>query len=232
MHILLVEFDKMLRKKMLRLFYPEYEVLEAEECNKAKVLFKEKKPDLCILDVNLKDGSGYELCHYFRTISDVLVLFVTVRDDEESIVQGLEVGGDDYITKPFSSRELLSRIKALLRRSSIKNQGEKQIFYTGDYIFDKYGQIYYKDRKEIELSATELQIVKLLLCNSGCLITRECMIDKIWDVKGNFVEDNTLTVNVSRLRKKLGTFEGIPYIKTVKGIGYRWNVPVIEKSNE
>ena len=85
MQILLVEDDKLLRKNMKRLFYPEYEVLEAEECNKAKVLFKEKKPDLCILDVNLKDGSGYELCHYFRTISDVLVLFVTVRDDEERI---------------------------------------------------------------------------------------------------------------------------------------------------
>lgn len=211
---------------MKYLLSSDYEVEEAKTCREAEALFRQKTVDLCILDINLEDGSGYEVCRRLRRHSAVPILFVTVRDDEESIIKGLEVGGDDYVTKPFSSRQLLARVKALLRRSYSYKKRECKYLYSGDYVFDLNNRIIYKNSEEMPLSPTELQMAELLMLNYGCLISRERMLEKIWDSRGNFVENNTLTVNISRLRKKLGEFEGVPYIRTMKGIGYRWDVPV------
>lgn len=225
--ILLLEDDPAIRSSLRKLLGQEYEITEADTCAKAGELFEREHPDLCILDVNLGDGNGYEVCRQFRMFSVVPVLFVTVFGDEESVIRGLAAGGDDYISKPFSAGQLLARVHALLRRSTVYANMPNDRLKTGAYIYDRRQSVLMRGSQEVSLSYTELQILELLLANYGCLVARTQMFAKIWDKRGNFVEDNTLTVNISRLRKKLGSYDGVPYIRTVTGIGYRWEVPVV-----
>ena len=167
--------------------------------------------DLIILDIALPDGSGYDLCEKIKEKTTTPCLFLSAKEEEEDIVRGLELGADDYITKPFGTKELLVRINKILKRSI------KQKIITLNHIkidLDK-AKVYLND-EIINLTALEYRIINLLFTNLNRIITRETLMSIIWDDEGNYVNDNTLTVSIKRIRNKLGS----DIIKTVKGIGY------------
>ncbi len=169
--------------------------------------------DLIILDVTLPDGSGFELYENMKRINSAPVIFLTALDDEDNIVSGLELGAADYITKPFSTRELLARIK----RFDKKKNGEGSVITVGNITADTEKHSVIKNGKEAELTALEFRILILLMKNKGKVVSRDLILEKIWDIAGNFVNDNTLTVYIKRIRQKLDT----DLIKTVKGVGYK-----------
>ena len=220
--ILVVEDDVYLRndiKKILSM--NDYEVCTACNKNEAMQYFsKDNNIDLFLLDVMLPDGNGFDLCKEIRAFTMEPVIFLTCCDDEESIISGLNSGADDYITKPFRTTELLARIQAHLRRQSL-NAGIKK-FTSGDLIIDM-------DNKEIStqggvmvMTPLEYQLMQMFISNPGIILKREMFLEKIWDNNGNFIEDSSLTVYISRLREKLGNYKNKPYIETVRGFGYRW----------
>lgn len=170
--------------------------------------------DLVILDINLPDGSGIDLCREIRKTSNVPIIFLTANDMEIDIVTGLESGADDYITKPFSLAVLRARINAVVRR----RQSDGNKFEEGDFSFDFDNMLFYADNVPVELSKTEQRLLKLLVANRGVTLSRDMLIDRVWTDGSEFVEENALSVAVKRLRKKL---PGIP-LKTVYGIGYVW----------
>ena len=170
--------------------------------------------DLVILDINLPDGSGIDLCREIRKTSNVPIIFLTANDMEIDIVTGLESGADDYITKPFSLAVLRARINAVVRR----RQSDGNKFEEGDFSFDFDNMLFYADNVPVELSKTEQRLLKLLVSNRGVTLSRDMLIDRVWTDGAEFVEENALSVTVKRLRKKL---PGIP-LKTVYGIGYIW----------
>ena len=170
--------------------------------------------DLVILDINLPDGSGIDLCREIRKTSNVPIIFLTANDMEIDIVTGLESGADDYITKPFSLAVLRARINAVARR----RQSDGNKFEEGGFSFDFDNMIFYADNVPVELSKTEQRLLKILVANRGLTLSRDMLIDRVWTDGAEFVEENALSVTVKRLRKKL---PGIP-LKTVYGIGYVW----------
>lgn len=186
----------------------------------AEKLVREKDFDLLILDINLPDGSGLELCRRVRIFSRVPVALLTVKDMETDIVRGLECGADDYITKPFSLMVLRARVRALLRRTA----GEKQAEYRDDvfrFSFDRME--FYKRGSVVELSKTEQRILYLLVSNAGRILTRERLMEWVWPEGTEYVEDNALSVGIRRLRDKLEDVPSKPvYIRTVYGRGYVW----------
>ena len=212
--ILLVEDDFYLRDGLCELLKNQaYDVHSAENCQQAQKLFYTEAFDLVILDVMLPDGSGLNLCTELRAAgSDVPILFLTACDEEYQIVRGLDAGGDDYVTKPFKMQELLSRIRALLRRksSTVLNQDEMQI--------DIATMSVKKGGTALPLTPTEFQILTFLVSNKGVIVTRSSLLSRIWDCDGNYIDDNTLSVHISRLREKIGT----EHLKTIRGVGYRW----------
>lgn len=192
--ILLVEDDKTLNKNIaFALENAGYNVIKADGIQSAEKLFQ--AVDLIILDIMLPDGNGKDFCRKIRQNSQVPIIFLTSCDDEADIVDGLDIGGDDYITKPFRLRELLSRVKANLRRIPVI--------------------------PEMELTAVEQKLLDYLKLNHGRYLTREQILDYLWDCKGVFVNDNTLSVNISRLREKLKKSGGGQII-TKRGLGYKW----------
>lgn len=212
--ILLVEDDSFLRDGLTEVLQGEgYDVVSAENCAKARELILLSAFNLMIFDVMLPDGSGLDLCTQLRsTGSTVPLLFLTACDDEIQIVRGLDAGADDYVTKPFRLLELLSRVRALLRRNA------SAVYSGGSISIDLKIMTAYKDGAALNLTPTEFMILSTLIQNSGVIVTRSVLLEKIWDCDGSFVDDNTLSVHVSRLREKLGTNQ----IATVRGIGYRW----------
>lgn len=160
----------------------------------------------------LPDGNGFDLFKKIRRYSDLPVIFLTAVDDEDSVVNGLELGADDYITKPFSTRELIARIKRVANKNSKKN-----IITVSGITLDLDKSAVFENGKQLELTALEYKLLSLLMQNAGKVVTRELIFEKIWDVSGNFVNDNTLTVYIKRIRKKLDA----DIIKTVKGMGYQ-----------
>lgn len=168
--------------------------------------------DVAVLDIMLPDGNGFDLFKKIRRYSDLPVIFLTAVDDEDSIVNGLELGADDYITKPFSTRELIARIKRVANKNSKKN-----IITVSGVTLDLDKSAVFENGKQLELTALEYKLLSLLMQNAGKVVTRELIFEKIWDVSGNFVNDNTLTVYIKRIRKKLDA----DIIKTVKGMGYQ-----------
>lgn len=192
--ILLIEDDETLNKNIaLALELEGYDVVKTKSIQNAEELFRDV--DLIILDVLLPDGNGKQFCRKIRESSQIPVIFLTSCDDESDIVEGLDMGGDDYITKPFRLRELLSRIKANLRRIPVV--------------------------PEMELTAVESKLLNYLKRNCGQYLTREQILEYLWDCKGIFVNDNTLSVNISRLREKLKKSGG-GQIVTKRGLGYKW----------
>lgn len=181
-----------------------------------KIILKEQI-DLVLLDVTLPDGNGFDICKYIKEKSDIPVIFLTAQDEETSVVIGLDLGADDYIVKPFRTRELISRINSVLRRYDKSFEKSNIIQYKNIKIDTNMAKVY-KDNEEIIFTSLEYKILLMLFSNQNKLITREALLDKIWDIAGNFVNDNTLTVYIKRIREKLGDED---VIKTVRGLGYR-----------
>ena len=172
---------------------------------------------IVLLDVTLPDGNGFDLCKYIKQTLDIPVIFLTAKDEEASVVNGLDLGADDYIAKPFRTRELISRINSVLRRYGNSTQKSKIIQYKNVKIDVDIAKVY-KNDEEIIFTSLEYKILLMLFSNKNKLVTREQLLDKIWDVAGNFVNDNTLTVYIKRIREKL---QDESIIKTVRGLGYR-----------
>ena len=231
MQILLVEDNKSISKALkYNLEQHNYRVLIAEnlkeakqlletqpllgvqELQKTKKLQKAQRIDLIILDVTLPDGNGFDFYKEIKEKYGISTIFLTAKDEENDVVRGLELGAEDYVTKPFSTRELLARINKILLRSKKKNRVTIQ-----DITCDLDKMCISKQGEEINFSSLELKILMLLFTNLNKVITREYIIEKIWDWTGNDVYDNTVTVYMKRIRQKLGS----PIITTVKGVGYR-----------
>ncbi len=179
--------------------------------------------NLFLFDVTLPDGNGFVLCEKLRESGNqVPVIFLTASDEETSIIRGLDCGGDDYITKPFRLGELCSRIRALLRRSNMKSE-EENILRSGDLAVHLAEGKVYQGEKAVEFTGAEYRLLCLLLKNRGRVLTRGMILDKLWDGAGNFVDDNTLSVYIRRLREKLEENPSQPeHLKTVRGFGYQW----------
>ena len=193
-----------------------YEVLSCPSIAKGKLAFSQEI-SLVLLDLNLPDGTGYEFCKWVKEQRDVPIIFLTVRDGAKDIIKGLDMGGDDYITKPFHLSVLESRMKAVLRRASKETVNPPELSCGTIRInLDKMEvQI---QGNSIPLTAAEYRLLLVLMENKGKTLPRTLLLEKLWDAEGNFVNDNTLTVTMKRLREKLGQPEEI---KTVRGIGYR-----------
>lgn len=173
---------------------------------------------LLLLDVSLKDGNGFVICRTVKDNYNIPVIFLTASGDENSVVTGLELGADDYISKPFRPRELVSRIKNALRKYEPTNN----IIKIENIIIDTDKAAIYKNGKNIYLSALEFKILNVFILNRGSLISRERLLEEIWDIAGNYVNDNTLTVYIKRIREKLEDDPSNPkIIKTIRGLGYR-----------
>lgn len=170
---------------------------------------------LILLDLNLPDGSGYDFCRWVKERGDTPIIFLTVRDDVRDITKGLDMGADDYITKPFHIAVLESRIAAVLRRTPADGGN---VLSCGNIRLDKEKMQVIQDDKPVDATALEYRLLEVLMENKGRTLPRNLILDKLWDAAGNFVNDNTLTVTVKRLRKKLMDTE---YIVTIRGIGYR-----------
>lgn len=174
--------------------------------------------DLALLDVSLPDGSGFSLCSALKANSDIPVIFLTASDDEYSVVAGLDLGADDYISKPFRPRELISRMNSVLRRY---HRGSQPLEYR-ELKADTVRGLVYKNNVELTLSALEYRLLLLFLSNQGIVLTRSRLLDELWDMAGEFVNDNTLTVYIKRLREKIEADPAHPeYIKTIRGLGYK-----------
>lgn len=215
--ILLVEDDTMIASGILYALETEGdETNHATGIKDARSLIKHYNFDLAIIDMQLPDGTGFDVSEIFQNTA-TSVIFLTVVDDENTIVRAFDEGAQDYIVKPFRIRELLARVRRILS-VNIKNGEKDNIIYMGHAaIHTDEAKVYVND-KSIELTALEYRLLLIFASNKGLLLTRQQILDKIWDADGNFVEDNTLTVYVKRLREKLG--EAI-HIETVRGMGYR-----------
>ncbi|MCY6355279.1 response regulator transcription factor [Clostridium sp. ZS2-4] len=203
-----------------------YDVTRCEYVKEALKTFDEEKFDIVILDVMLPDGSGYDACKYIRSKSEVPIIFLTACDDEVNIVLGLDIGADDYITKPFKVKELISRIKANLRRFHVENHKEK-ILRCKDIILNTERATVQKNGKDILLSTQEYKLLSIFMTNPKKLMSREEILDKLIEGEGAYFDTNTLSVYVKRIREKIEEDSSKPvYIKTKRGLGYEWNVDV------
>ncbi len=180
--------------------------------------------DLLILDVTLPDGTGFEVCETVRKRNQrIPIIFLTASDEEVSIIRGLDCGGDDYITKPFRLGELCSRIRALLRRAGVFDNKENSLLACGDITIDLLGSRAQLNGRTLDLTGAEYRLLCLLVRNANRVVTREVILNELWDGAGNFVDDNTLSVHVRRLREKLETDPSHPrHLLTVRGFGYQW----------
>lgn len=215
MRILLVE-DNSLTASGLRflLEHEGFEVVVALTATSALDQLSEHLYDLILLDVNLPDKDGYTVAKKIKEqIEDVPIIFLTARDDEESIIKGFDLNADDYITKPFRNRELISRINAVLRRRGAK----ADIIKCGKLTLNEKSSTVQLNGKDVTLSALEYKILRLLMLNAGSIVKRERLLDEIWDFAGNIVNDNTLTVYIKRIREKIDDTK----IETIKGVGYK-----------
>lgn len=213
-HILLVEDDAFLRKGLAELFEREgYRVTAAASVGEAAEQMHRGGADLVVLDVTLPDGNGVELCRRWRAEGIVTpVLFLTARDEEYEIVLGLDAGGNDYVTKPFRMQELLSRLRVLLR-----GVNQAAAVHRSGLDIDEVKMTVQMDGQALALTPTEYKML-LLLAKRGGVVTRDMLLEVLWDSGGKFVDDNTLSVHMSRLREKVGA----RHIKTIRGVGYQW----------
>ena len=211
--ILIVEDDAFLRDGLTELLRrEEYLPTAAESLQAARALLAETSFSLILLDVMLPDGTGFDFCAELRENGFTApILFLTACDDEWQVVRGLDCGGDDYVTKPFKLRELSSRIRALLRWAGRAAEASPSFLNAEKLTARVAGE-------EILLTPTEFQLLSVLVKNAGLIVPRGTLLERIWDIDGDFIDDNTLTVHVSRLREKIGKDR----IETVRGVGYRY----------
>ncbi|QQZ61905.1 response regulator transcription factor [Paenibacillus sonchi] len=196
----------------------------ARTVREAEVLFTDGIYDLLILDVSLPDGSGFEVCRKVRQVSKVPIVFLTASDEEVNMVMGLDMGGDDYITKPFKLGVLVSRIHAVLRRAKDFGVADAEMASNGIKVLLLQGQAY-KDEMALPLTAGEYRLLCLLMNHPNQVLSKEMILDKLWDGQGNYVDDNTLAVYIRRLRMKIEEDPNHPQILlTVRGMGYKWKV--------
>lgn len=224
MKILLVEDDKTIASGLeYSLQQDQFTTVLCYDAASAKKVLAEELDQfaLCLFDLSLPDGSGYELCKIVKDNSDVPVIFLTAIDDEVNVVMGLDMGADDYITKPFRIRELLSRIKSVLRRYQKQTQTKPIIELENVRINTLEGKVY-KNNEEVPVTALEYRLLLIFANHIGQVLSRNQLLERIWDVAGDFVNDNTLTVYIKRLREKLEDNPQNPtIIKTVRGLGYK-----------
>lgn len=223
--ILLVEDDATLAMGIEYSLRTEgYVVDMANTFLKGKELVDKIDYDLVILDIGLPDGNGFELCKYIRKDKKTPIIFLTAQDEEVNIVMGLDIGGDDYITKPFRIKELTSRIKAVLRRMSNVTQ---KIWISGDIKLNLMEYKAYIKGELAQLTPSEYKLLNILMNNPHQVLSRTKILESLWDIDGEFVDDNSLSVYIRRLREKIEEDSSDPiYIKTVRGVGYRWDVDI------
>lgn len=212
--IFLLEDDAFLRDGLCELLENAgYSVTSAGTIKDAEEIVKGSFFSLLIFDVMLPDGSGFDLCQSLRNAGvHTPILFLTACDDEIQVVRGLDSGADDYVTKPFKLLELLSRVRALIRRNS------NSTYVSNEIAVDTNTMTVKKNGEVIFVTKTEFQLLSCLIRNNGVIITRATLLQNIWDDNGNFIDDNTLSVHMSRLREKIGA----EHITTIRGVGYRW----------
>lgn len=213
MKILLVEDNEILVKGLIySLEQKKYQVIHTLNVENTLKILKTEKIDLAILDVSLPDGNGFDLYRDNIKEKNISSIFLTAKDEEDNIVKGLELGAEDYITKPFSIKELMARINRIILRNK-----KNTIIQVQNIKFDMDKMVVYRDNENVELTNLELKILNLLFLNLNKVVKRSEIIDKIWEWTGNDVNDNTVTVYLKRIREKIKT----DIIITIKGIGYR-----------
>ena len=217
--ILLVEDDRLIIENLTEFLKGEgFEVQYAEGQEKAMRLLEEQEFDLILLDVTLAQGNGYSACTQIKSRYEIPIIFLTALDDEFSVVTGLEMGADDYISKPFRPRELVSRMRTVLRRTG-RNQ---KMLSCQDICVDPVKGITTKKGEEVFLSALEYRLLLVFFQHRGMVMSRSMLLEEIWDIAGEYVNDNTLTVYIKRLREKIEDNPQEPkIIKTVRGLGYK-----------
>ena len=218
--ILVVEDDVMLNSGLCyNLELDSYKSVPAHDAAMALEKIKKETFDLTILDVNLPDGNGFELCKRIRAVRDIPVIFLTARDLEADVMKGFDLGADDYITKPFNINIFRKKVAAVLKRSG--ESASQKLYFCDDLMIDFDKLTATIKNEPIIFTPTEYKILKIFTSNPNVLLTRQVLLEKLYDVDANFVDEHALTVNINRLRNKIET-EDRKYIKTVYGMGYLW----------
>lgn len=220
--VLIIEDDENLSRGIAFTFEKDgYHAVSASSIQEGKRLLEQHKIDLIILDLGLPDGNGMDLCKEIRAYSKIPIIMLTACDLETDEVSGLLAGADDYITKPFSLSVLRARVESLLRRTQVES---RHVICSGKYKLDTDICKFFHEDDEISISVTEFKLLAYLMANAGQVLSKEQILSSLWDNEGNFVDENTLPVNISRLRAKMEDDPKNPKtIKTVYGIGYIWN---------
>ena len=196
----------------------------ARTLREADALWTDGRYDLLVLDVTLPDGSGFDFCRKVRMTSKVPIIFLTASDEEMDIIMGLDIGGDDYITKPFKLGVLVSRINALLRRAEDFSAVDTELRSNGIKVLLLQGQVF-KNGTLLDLTAAEYKLLCLFMQNPGVVLTKEQILDKLWDCEGNYIDSGSLSVYMRRLRMKVEDNPSEPQmLLTVRRMGYKWNV--------
>ncbi len=221
MKILLVEDDPGIIHSLTEFLTGEgFSITSVPGQQEAVNAYRSARFDLALIDISLENGDGYAVCRAIKADRDIPVIFLTASGDEASVVTGLDLGADDYIAKPFRPRELVSRIRNARRRYG----DQDHLIAIGDLLFDTDRGIVSRNGEEIPLSALEYRILQVFLLNRGILLSRTRLLEEIWDIAGDYVNDNTLTVYIKRIREKIERDPAKPVIiQTVRGLGYRMN---------
>ena len=225
--ILLLEDDLSLINGLSFVFKKQgFELSIARTLKEAEGMWKDGKYDLLILDVSLPDGCGFEFCKKVRLTSKVPIIFLTASNEETSIIMGLDIGGDDYITKPFKLGVFVSRINALLRRANSFQAVDTELQSNGIKVLLLQGQVF-KNGVLLDLTAVEYKLLCLFMRNPNMVLTKEQILDRLWDCAGNYIDSSTLTVYMRRLRMKIEDNPSEPQmLLTVRGMGYKWNITI------
>ncbi|KAA8745454.1 MULTISPECIES: response regulator transcription factor [Paenibacillus] len=226
--ILLVEDDENLVFGIeYTLTSEDYTVVIAGSLEEARMVLMADTIDLILLDINLPDGSGYDLCREIRRSSQIPIIFLTALDEEANVVAGLDLGADDYMTKPLRTKELLSRMKAVLRRN-VQAMDKPNRWISDDIEVQVLEGTVFKYKQALMLTGMEFRLLIMLMTHPKQICSRSSILSGLWDMSGEFIDNNTLSVHIRRLREKIEDVPAEPeYIVTVRGVGYKWNAEVV-----